>query len=267
MTAVTYRDYSGAELYERDFVPAIATPVAGELMRTANLQPGERVLDVACGTGLITRLAAERVGPTGSVTGIDIAPDMIAVAKTVPVPTAPVIDWRIADATALDVPDDSYDVVTCQMGLMFIEDRPRAIAEMRRVLVPGGRLVVNTPGVIQPPFELMEKAIVDHISPDLGGFIRAIFSIPDPDVLADLLRDAGLRDVTARTYTAAFRLPPPAEFLWQYINLTPMAPFVARAPEDAKAAMEREVVEGLEPYVSDGRTPLDQPMGIGTGRK
>lgn len=267
MSTVMYRDYSGAELYERDFVPAIATPVSEELMRTADLQPGERVLDIACGTGLIARLAAERVGPTGSVTGIDVAPDMIEVARTTPAPAAPAIDWQVRDATALDLPNDSYDVVTCQMGLQFVADRPQAVAEMRRVLVPGGRLVINTPGTIQPPFELMERAIADHISPQLGGFVRAVFSIHDPGVLAELLRGAGLRDVEAREYIATFRLPDPATFLWQYVNLTPMGPFVAQVPQEAQAAMERQVVETWQPYVKDEHTPVDQPTVIATGRK
>ncbi len=268
MSTATYKDnYTGAELYERDFVPAIATPVSEELIRTADLQPGERVLDVACGTGLIARLAAERVGPAGSVTGVDVAPDMIEVARKSPAPAAPPIDWRVGDATALDLSDDSYDVVTCQLGLMFMEDRARAVAEMRRVLAPSGRLVITTAGTIQPPFALMEQAIVDHIGPELGGFVRVVFSIHDPDVLAKLLVDAGLRDVTAREYTATLRLAAPAEFLWQYVNLTPMGPFVAQASQEAQTAMERQVVQTWQPYVTDGRTPVDQPNVIATGRK
>ncbi len=84
MTTASYRRFTGtgAENYQRYFVPAIATPVSGELLRTAALGPGDRVLDVACGTGVIARLAAEQVGPTGSVTGIDVAPDMIDVARS-----------------------------------------------------------------------------------------------------------------------------------------------------------------------------------------
>ena len=109
-----------------------------------------------------------------------------------------------------------------------MEDRPAALAEMRRVVAPGGRVVVNTPGAIQPAFVAMEQAIVEHISPDLGGFVRAVFSMHDPDALATLLRDAGLRDVSATVTTATLELPAPAEFLWQYINLTPDGPVGCR---------------------------------------
>ncbi len=268
MTSVSYRQFTGAsaENYQRYFVPAIATPVSRDLLRTANLQPGERVLDVACGTGVISRLAAERVGTTGSVTGIDISGDMIEVAKTVPAPEGAKIDLRVADAASLPVGDASFDVVLCQMGLMFMEDRAAAIAEMHRVLVPSGRVVVNTPGRIQPVYELMEQALVEHISPDLGGFVSAVFSLNDPDAVAALLREAGLSDVSATVSTCTFRLPAPAEFLWQYINLTPMADFVAQAPDDAKSALEHRFVDGVQAHVVDGATVVDQPMVIATGR-
>lgn len=269
MSSVSYRNFTGtgAENYERYFVPAIATPVSVGLLQTAALQPGERVLDVACGTGLVARLAAEHVGRTGTVTGIDISPDMIEVAKATPAPTVPAVDWHVGDATSLPLPDGAYDVVLCQMGLMFIEDRVAALTEMRRVLAPGGRLVVNTPGSIQPTFELMEQAIIDHINPELGGFVRAVFSMHDPSAVAALLREAGLESVDAKVSIATFHLPAPGEFLWQYINLTPMGPFVAQAPEAAQRAMERQVIESWAPYVVNGSTPLDQPMVIATGKK
>ena len=119
---------------------------------------------------------------------------MIEVARAVSPST---IEWHVGDATSLPFADDSYDAVLCQMGLMFMQDRHTAVAEMRRVTVAGGRVVVNTPGAIPPLFALMEQALVDHISADLGGFVHAVFSMHDPEDVASLLRDAGLVDVTA----------------------------------------------------------------------
>jgi SAM-dependent methyltransferase len=269
MSSVSYRNFTGtgAEHYQRCFVPAIATPVADALLRTARLRDGERVLDVACGTGVITRLAAERVGQRGSVVGIDLAPEMIEVAKATPAPRGADIGWRVGDAATLPVPDESVDVVLCQMGLMFMDDRPAAVAEMRRVLAPGGRVVVNTPGAIQPLFEAMEEAIVEHISPDLGMFVSAVFSMHDPDALAVLLREGGLKDVSANVSSATLQLPEPATFLWQYINLTPMGPFVADAPDVAQSTMEQQVVERWQPFVEDGQMRIDQPMVIASGRR
>ncbi len=262
MSTVTYRHFTGngAENYERDFLPAIAIPVSAELLRSAHLRPGDRMLDVGCGTGLIARRAAETVGERGSVAGIDISPDMISVASSLPAPGGASIEWHQGDATALPFPDESFDVVLCQMTLMFIEDRLTPLREMHRVLARGGRVVISTPGAIQPPFELMEQSIVEHISPDLAGFVRMVFSMHDPEVHRSLLRDAGFEEIDSRVYSATFDLPTPAEFLWQYINLTPMGPFVAKAPEEAKDAMEAQVTRTWAPYVRNGRTPVEQPM-------
>jgi ubiquinone/menaquinone biosynthesis C-methylase UbiE len=268
MSTVSYREFTGtaAENYQAHFVPAIATPVSEHLMEVAALEPGERVLDVACGTGAISRLAAAAVAPSGSVTGVDISPDMLDVAKHVGhTPDVP-IAWTLGDAASLDLPDAAFDVVLCQMGLMFMDDRAAATGEMRRVLAEGGRVVCNTPGRIQPVFAALEEAIVEHIDPGLGAFVTAVFSLSEPEVVAELLRDGGFRDVTVSTYTAKFRLAPPEEFLWQYINLTPMQPFVARAPRAATDAMEREFAERVRPYVIDGATIVEQPMVIATSR-
>ena len=267
MIDVTYRQLTGngAENYERYFVPSIAIPVSAELLRTADLQQGARVLDVGCGTGLIARRAAEMVGKGGSVAGLDLSPDMIAVAQSAPASGGALIEWHQGDATALPFRDGNFDVVLCQMTLMFIEAPLTALREMYRVLTPGGRVVLTTPGPIQPTFELMEKSIVDQISPDLAGFVHMVFSMHDPHAHDTLLRDAGFEDPATRIYTASFDLPAPAEFLWQYINLTPMAPFVASAPEAAQDAMEAQVVETWAPYVRNGRTPMEQPMVLATG--
>lgn len=265
---ISYRQYQGsaAENYERYFVPAIGRPVSGDLLGSADLRPGERVLDVACGTGLIARLAAEQVGTTGTVVGVDVAPDMIEVAGSVGGPPEPAIDWREGDAAALPLPDDAFDVVLCQMGLMFVDDKAAAAAEMRRVLASGGRLAVNTPGAIQEPFEIMDEELARHISPDLAGFVRVVFSMHEPGAVASLLEDAGFQDVEARSTSTRLRLPPPADFLWQYIHLTPMGQFVEPAPDDAKAALERAVVSRWQEFVHDGATVVEQPMVVATAR-
>jgi ubiquinone/menaquinone biosynthesis C-methylase UbiE len=263
MTTTSYRSQSGtaAELYQSFFVPSIATPVSEELLRTAALRPGDRVIDIACGTGVVTRAAAEQVGPTGSVTGVDISGEMLGVAAATPAAGAP-ISWQEADAASLPLPDASYDVGFCQMGLMFMDDRAAALAEVHRVLTPGGRVVLNTPGRIQPFFEAMERAIVDCLDPGLGAFVTAVFSMHDPAVLAGLLSEAGFTDVQAKEYVATFDLPAPLEFLWNYINLTPMSTLVAEAPEEAKAAMERQFLAAGNAAVVNGRVPVDQPMAL-----
>ena len=109
------------------------------------------MLDVACGTGTVARLAAARVGSAGAVTGVDLTPGMLAVARRIEAEGAP-IDWQEASADRLPLPDASADVALCSLGLQFFPDRPAALREMRRVLIPGGRLAVNAPGPIPAPW-------------------------------------------------------------------------------------------------------------------
>lgn len=265
---VSFRQYSdsAAQNYERYFVPTIGAPVAGDLLEAADLQPGERVVDVACGTGIVARLAAERVGADGQVVGTDVAPDMLDVARSTPSSGAE-IEWREAEASSLPLPDEGFDVVLCQMGLPFFADKAAALQEMRRVLAPGGRIVLNTPGAMQQPLQVVEEALVHQISPDLGGFVALVFSIDDPDDVARMLDDAGFQDVVARTSPVTLLLPPPAEFLWQYISSTPLGAFVKTAPDEAKQALEREVVAGWHDLLQDDGTVVeDQPMVLATGR-
>ncbi len=128
--------------------------------------------------------------------------------------------------------------------------------------------MINTPGRIQPVFAAMEKAIVDNLDPQLrAAFVTAVFSMHDPTELAALLLGAGFDDVTATEYTAQLHLPGPAEFLWQYINLTPMGAHVAEAPRAAQDAMERQVVEAWAAHVVNGTTPVSQPMALASGRR
>ena len=130
---------NAADVYERALVPAIFAPWAPLVVALAEPKPGERVLDVACGTGVVARFASQRVGRTGGVVGLDLNPGMLAVAAASaagPAATGAPIVWREGSAVAMPLADGSFDVVCCQLGLQFFPDRSAALAEMHRVLVP-----------------------------------------------------------------------------------------------------------------------------------
>jgi SAM-dependent methyltransferase len=139
----SFEAYGGSapENYERYSVPAIGAPLAVDLVEVAALGDGDRVLDVASGTGIVPRLAAARVGPGGTVSGLDINSGMLAVARSA-TPQGLAIDWHDASAEAMPL---ATNAVLCQMALQFFPDKVAALREMRRVLSPGGRLVVNLP--------------------------------------------------------------------------------------------------------------------------
>lgn len=254
MTGPTHRDsYSqnAAENYERYFVPSIGRPVAGDLVDAASLRPGERVLDVACGTGIVARLAAERVGPPGAVAGLDLNPGMLAVARQVALPE-PSIAWHEASAEAMPLADEGFDVVLCGMGLQFFSDRRAGLREMRRVLAPGGRLLANLPGPAPPPLEAMAEALARHVSPESASFVHAVFSLHDADEIRALATDAGFGDVGVQSAPVALRLPPPEDFLWQYVHSTPVAARVAQVDEERREALERDFSERCRDFVKDG---------------
>src|SRR5690606_3682483 len=216
--------------YERYFVPAIGAPLATDLVRRAALRPGERVLDVACGTGIVARLAAQEVGESGIVKGLDVNPGMLAVARSATPTTS--IAWHEASAEATPFPDASSDVVLCQMGLQFMLDKTAALREMRRVLVPGGRLLLNVPGPTPRLFTIMGEALARHVGPEAAGFVHHVFSLHDTAEVRDLVSEAGFDDVSVESDTRWLHLPAPEEFLWQYVASTPLAGAVAQVDDE-----------------------------------
>lgn len=244
-----------AQNYERFFVPAIGAPVARDVVAIAALQPGESVLDVACGTGVVTRLAAERVGAAGSVTGLDIQPGMLAVAASATPPELS-IDWREADAQALPFPDETFDVVFCQMGLQFVTDKHEALHEMWRVLKPGGRAIVSVPGPKPPLFAIMADALGRHFGPQPAAFAERVFSLHDAGQLGDLARSAGFRDIDVDAKPVTLRLPAPSDFLWQYLYSTPLAQAATEAGAAKCEALESDIRPQWEQFVVDGSMEL-----------
>lgn len=267
-TAVSFKQYGGnaAESYERHFVPTIGMAWATALLDAAELRPGDRVLDVACGTGVVTRLAAERVGPDGAVAGLDINPAMLAVARSVPSSGA-AIEWHEASAESLPLADGSFDVVLSSLGLQFVPDKASALREMHRVLAPDGQLALATVGPTPPLFEVLEQALARQVKPEAAGFMRAVFSLYEPQELEKLTSGAGFRHVEVRSKALSITLPEPAEFLWQYVHSTPLAAAVAQIDDVGRAALERDVVAAWRSFVEDGALILDANAVVTTARK
>jgi len=196
---------SAAEVYETFFVPALFEQWANRVADAADIRVGYRVLDVACGTGILTRVAAERVNQSGQVVGLDINEEMLAVAQR----KASQVTWQHGQAEELPFDDAYFDVVVCQFGLMFFEDRAAAIREMARVLKPDGRLVVavwdsltNTPGYAAM-VELLQR-IFGH---DIANGLRAPFVLGDTQQLMPLFDVPELAQVEISTQQGHARFP------------------------------------------------------------
>lgn len=255
---------SEAENYERYFVPAIGAPLAADLIEAAALKDGERVLDVACGTGVVTRLAAERLGGSGRVAGTDVNPGMLEVARTAA--AGQPIEWHEANAESLPHADGSFDTVLCQMGLQFMGNKLAALREMRRVLAPGGRAVLNLPGPAPKPMAAFADALARHIDPKVASFVDLVFSLYEPGEVRELMDSAGFEDIDVQRATKTLRVPPPAKFLWEYIYSTPMAGVLAGFDEERRGALERDVCARWQEHATDDGMTFEVGMTTVTAR-
>jgi len=254
------------ENYERFFVPAIGEPIAHDLIRQAALHPGQRVLDVACGTGIVARLASQQVGSNGTVAGLDPNPGMLAVARSV-TPSDMSIEWYESGAEDMPLPDEAFDVVLCQMGLQFMTDKLAALREMRRVLIPGGHFILDVPGPTAKPFAIMANAMERHINSQAAGFVTHVFSLFDTTEIQKLLSEAGFRDIAVQADQKMLTLPSPKGFLWQYVYSTPLAGIVAKVDEEALAALERDIVKKWQDFEENGSMMYQQRIVVASARK
>ncbi len=196
---------AAATAYESAFVPALFSDWPPRVIEAARIQPGQRVLDVACGTGVLARAAAVAVGASGSVVGLDRNPGMLAVA----IRAAPAIEWREGAAEQLPFADRSFDAVVSQFGLMFFDDRVAALREMGRMLRPGGRLAVAVWASLEDiPAYAAEVALLDRIAGAAAAdALRAPFVLGAPEQLAALFSAAGLAIESIATHTGTARFP------------------------------------------------------------
>jgi len=185
---------SQADIYERYLLPGMRFDTwAVDLLRAVSFQPGEQLLDVACGTGIVARTAAQQSGTGRNLIGLDLNSGMLAMAQT----QEPSVTWREGNAMELPFDSHTFDVVVCQQGLQFMPDRLQVLREIYRVLVPGGRVGLNVwcglddnPG----PAAVVE-ALGRRVGPEAETVAASSFALGDADELERLTVEAGFSDV------------------------------------------------------------------------
>jgi SAM-dependent methyltransferase len=247
---------NAAETYEHALVPAVFAPWAPLIVALADPRPGDRVLDIACGTGVVTRLAAQQVGRAGKVTGLDLNPGMLAFAASLTpsdAPTNATITWLEASATNMPLPDAGYDIAYCQLGLQFFPDRPAAIREMYRVLVPSGRLGLMVWQGLQhaPGFDALASALARHVGSGAADIMRAPFALAEAEPLRALVAEGDFRDITIQSVAGTVRFPSISRFVQDYVRGSPLAGHVAKVSGESRAALVSEVGDGLAAYVTE----------------
>lgn len=242
--------------YDTRLAPALFEPWTRHLVSAASLRPGERALDVACGTGVLARALAARVGAEGSVHGIDVNPGMLAVAAR----RAPGIEWRSGSAEALPYDDGSFDAVFCQFGLMFLDSPEEALREMARVLAPGGRLVVAVFDSLEriDAYARMAEVYARTVGPEAGEALRLPFSMGDRERLASLLDAVAPGEVEIASPDETARFPDArGTVLADVKGWLPFAGF--RLDEATIEAVVREAETALRPFVT-GRGTVEFPV-------
>jgi SAM-dependent methyltransferase len=247
-------------------------PATDRMFELAQLQAGDRVLDVAAGTGETSILAAQRVGPTGYVLATDLAASMIEVAaEDARKAGLSNVETRVMDARSLDLPSESFDAVISRMGIMLMPDRERALAEMRRVLKPGGRLAVivwgtgeRNLGSLLPQLIARRHAAMGPPAP--GG--PGMFALGAPGLLERTLTEAGFRDVTVQAVPAPRRFSSSAEMMWYLTDTSPMLREpLAKLDESGRAAMLAEIEDTMRQFERPDGIAIPGEALVGTATK
>lgn len=198
-----------ADRYQSVLVPVIFEPWAKELIRRANPEAGEAILDLACGTGVVTRRVVLSPHRPGRLVGADHSAEMLKVARRLSEDAGLDAEWVMADAADLPFDSNVFDLALCQQALQFFPDRPAALHELRRVLKPGGRLAfcVQQELEVNPMLKAQAAALDEHIGHSAGDAVRAICSLPNADDLRRLFEDAGFKHVEIESVTLSLHHP------------------------------------------------------------
>ncbi len=236
------------QLYERETVQTLGRPLAQLMFAHVSLHAGDRVLDAACGTGIVTRVAVQRCGNLSHIIGVDLNPGMLDVARANTPTTGVPVEWRQGDVGALPFPHGSFEVVLCQQGLQFVPDPFAALREMRRVLVPGGRLAFTVFSEVPAYYAALADALARHVSADAATSCLSRYTLRDATTLQMLVNDAGFGAIAIHVLEVRRRMPASAASVVEAMARAPYARDVAAVEEDVRQAIGQEVSAALHAY-------------------
>jgi ubiquinone/menaquinone biosynthesis C-methylase UbiE len=238
---------SAGEIYEQHMVPAIFAAWVPALVQLLSLQPGQRVLDVACGTGSVTRHLLGQVGSEGRVVGLDFNANMLEMARRI----APEIEWREGNALHLPFSARAFDAVVCQQGLQFFLDKSQALREMYRVLDPNGTLALALWCTIEtsPGHHALAQGLERHVSQEAATLMYNVFGLGEAKTIRNLLEDAGFREVQIRQEERIARFPSQDDFTTYVVKGSVLGRTGVKVSDEALNALIEDVNETLRPYV------------------
>jgi len=246
--------------YDRHLGPLLFHDFADDLAGRLTLKPGMRVLETACGTGIVTRRLLDRMRGHGTLVATDLNEAMIDHARRQVSAEPGTIEWQPADATKLPFPDGSFDAVVCQFGLMFFPDKGAGIREAFRVLKPGGRYLFNVWDAldVNPVTRITHETVAAFFPADPPTFYTVPFSLHDPEPTRALLEAAGFGQIAWTHLAKTGTSPSAADATVGLIEGNPIAgAIMARRPEalgDIKRAVAEKVASEL------GDDPVRAPL-------
>lgn len=261
-----YKEVLGpADLYERDKVSSMFRPLALYFLENIPLVKGAVVLDAACGTGIVARLVAERVGDSGNIVGVDIDPDMIEVAQANTPPNAP-ITWHVGDVNAMPfIENNTFDWVLCHQGFQYFKDKPGALHEMYRVLKRNGELSMilwRSVNKENHPYQWAQvEALRKHVSFEAGEKKRNLVPFYDEseEDLRSLLAETGFREI--KILNGAFkRIRDFPEKLVTEEDYTYL-------DQDTRTAVVSDIRKAMEPFRTKDGTEVPYGYHIAFGLK
>jgi ubiquinone/menaquinone biosynthesis C-methylase UbiE len=235
------------------------------VLRAGRLAPGQRVLDVATGTGISAEAILDVVGPSGSVLATDVSPEMVEKARA-RLARWPNVAIAVEDGQALSFPEASFDAVICNLGLMFFPEPERGLASFRYVLRPGGRAAVSVKVASERSYNFRINVIIAQHRPGLADAVARLFALGDEARLKLMFREAGFVDFETSTVQHTFVLP---SFDAYY------APFerggastgqlLATLPEATRQAVKEEMRRALND--NGGPVAIEVEHRIASGRR
>lgn len=251
-----------AEGYETQKVPALFGPLARATIDAISLPEGAHVIDIACGTGIITKVVAERLGGVGRIVGTDINAAMLEVAeKTMPA-TDHQIEWFACDVTELPFEDGGFDIAFCQQGLQFFPDKPKALAKIRRVLKPDGKLYLACWRTVSPFFQKVSDSLKQRINDEVAKQALGPYAFRDSDQITALLEEAGFNVSDVSPLVVERHLTPAREAIRKEILAQPFEQALLDSGVDTIDAIVSDVESELAEYRDGEAITVPQEVNL-----
>lgn len=239
------------QIYQQVLVPTWFDRWAEAMITEANIESGQHLLDLACGTGIVARRAKAAVGPEGQVDGLDINEGMLDLARSELADQD--ITLILGDASRIPRPDQYYDRVLCQHGYHYFPDKPAALAELERVLAAEGLLAVSMWAGHSAYTNALCDAVARHLSPEIAAQQRQQRITPPPEQTVEEFRRAGFSQIRVQRQELLIDAPPVAEFVPLHLGSMPIAAAYEALGSTGQRALITDVEQQLSAFCQGGR--------------